>query len=255
MALKKFLLTWLAFQVMLFATAQKKDRIETDRPNESELADLVPKRYFQIESGIYSEKKSETEKDVVHPHTLLRYGMAEWIELRILINFSTLREKMIPSDKISTGLEPVAPGVKISLLKQKNIIPATSLLLHAGIPSLASKDFKAKHLAPEVRLLMENSLSDNIELTYNAGVEWDGFEKDPSWLYSISPGFDIGERFEAFIEAYGYFNKHEAAQHTIDGGIEFFVNKDFAVDICSGFGLNKSASNFFVTFGGSIRFR
>lgn len=255
MMIKKLLLTLLAFQVTMHATAQQKDRIKTDRPNESEVADLVPKRYFQIESGIYSEKKSESERDVIHPHTLLRYGIAEWIELRVLTNFSTLTKKMISSDKISTGLEPVAPGVKISLLKQKNIIPSTSLLLHAGIPSLASKDFKAKHLAPEIRVLMENSLSDNVELTYNAGLEWDGFEKHPTWLYTISPGFDIGDRFEAFIEAYGYFNKYEAAQHTIDGGIEFFVNKDFAVDICSGFGLNKSASNFFVTFGGSIRFR
>lgn len=255
MIIKKLILTLLTFQVLLCATAQEKERIETDRPNESELADLVPKRYFQIESGVYGEKISASANEIIHPHTLLRYGIGERIELRLLTNFSTLREKMISSDKITTGLEPVSPGVKISLLKQKNIIPSTSLLLHAGIPSLASKDFKAKHLAPEIRVLMENSLSDNIELTYNAGLQWDGFEKDPTWLYTISPGFDIGDRFEAFIEAYGYFNKYEAAQHTIDGGIEFFINKDFAVDICSGFGLNKSASGFFITFGGSIRFR
>ncbi len=253
--MKKLVLTLLTFQVLLCATAQKKDRIETDRPNESELADLVPKKYLQLESGVYGEKISTSETDIIHPHTLLRYGIGDWIELRLLTNFSTLRKKMIPSDKIATGLEPLSPGVKISLLTQKNIIPSTSLLFHAGLPSLASKDFKAKHLAPEIRLLMENSLSDNIELTYNAGIEWDGFESDPTWLYTISPGFDIGNRFEAFIEAYGYFNKHEAAQHTIDGGIEFFINKDFAVDICSGFGLNKSASSFFVTIGGSIRFR
>lgn len=255
MIIKKLLLTQLAFPVILYANAQQKDRIATDRPNESELADLVPKRYFQIESGVYGEKISTSESDIIHPHTLLRYGIGERIELRLLTNFSTLREKRIPSDKISTGLEPVSPGVKISLLKQKNILPSTSLLLHSALPFLASKDFKAKHLAPEIRVLMENSLSDNIELTYNAGVEWDGFEKDPTWLYTISPGFDLGERFEAFIEAYGYFNKNEAAQHTIDGGIEFFVNKDFAIDICSGFGLSKLASSFFITFGGSIRFR
>lgn len=201
MIIKKLFLTLLTFQVLLCAIAQKKDRIETDRPNESELADLVPKRYLQIESGIYNEKKSVSESDVMHPHTILRYGIGERIELRLLTNFSTLKEDMNSRDKISTGLEPVSPGVKVSLLKQKSIVPSTSLLLHAGIPSLASKDFKAKHLAPEVRLLMENSLSDNIELTYNAGVEWDGFEKDPTWLYTISPGFDIGDRFEAFIEA------------------------------------------------------
>lgn len=255
MMIKRLLLTLLTFQVLAFATAQQKDRIGTDRPNESELADLVPKRYFQIESGIYSEKKSASESDVIHPHTHLRYGISEHIELRLLTNFSTLKKEMISSDKISTGLEPVSPGVKVMLLKQKNIIPSTSLLLHAGIPFLASKDFKAKHLALEIRLLMENSLSDNIELTYNAGVEWDGFDNEPTWLYTICPGFDIGKHFDAFIEAYGYFKKDEAAQHVIDGGFEFFVNKDFKVDICSGVGLSKSASNFFITFGGSIRFR
>lgn len=253
--MRKILLTLFTLTMILPVIAQKKDRIETDRPNESDLADLVPKNYFQIESGVYKEKISASETDVIHPHTLFKYGIAEWIELRLVTKVSTLKEKRNSFNKISTGLKPIEPGVKISLLKQKNIIPLTSLLLHTGVPSLASKGFKAQHLAPEVRLLLENSITNNIELTYNAGVEWDGFDNEPTWLYTICPGFDIGKHFDAFIEAYGYFKKDEAAQHVIDGGFEFFVNKDFKVDICSGVGLSKSASNFFITFGGSIRFR
>lgn len=253
--MKKFLFTLFALHVLLNASAQKEKRIETDRPNESELADLVPKKYFQIESGIYSEKISPSDFVVIHPHTLLRYGVSERIELRLLSNFSTFKEDNNFSTKTSTGLEPVELGFKFSLLEERKAIPATSLLFQTGIPFLASKNFKAVHLSPKIRLLMENRITDNIELTYNAGAEWDGLNKEATWIYSFSPGIDIGRRWNAFVEVFGKLNKSEAAQHTIDGGIEYFVTKDFDLDICSGFGLNKTAPDFFITIGGSVRFR
>ncbi|MEJ7736728.1 MAG: transporter [Chitinophagaceae bacterium] len=253
--MKKILLTVLPLLVFTLLWGQQKDRIETDRPNETEVPYTVPKKFFQIEAGVYHEKTSQAREITNHPHLLLKYGLSKQLELRVQANLSTVKDLYFQKHRTTTGLEPLELGIKGVLWGEMSWVPRTSLLLQTGIPTLASGDFKGEHFAPEIRLLMENDISDAFSLNYNVGAEWDGEQKNPTWLYTFSPGLDIGKRWHAFAEIFGFFNKHEEANHTLDGGIEYFVNKNFAVDVCSGFGLNKGAPHFFITAGGSVRFK
>jgi hypothetical protein len=43
--------------------------------------------------------------------------------------------------------------------------------MQVGIPKLASENFRSTYASPKARLLLENKLSQNIRLTYNAGAE------------------------------------------------------------------------------------
>ncbi|MBP6432776.1 MAG: transporter [Ferruginibacter sp.] len=40
----------------------------------------------------------------------------------------------------------------------------------------------------------------------------------------------------------------------MDGGLAYFVNNNFKLDVSSGFGISKAAPDWYFTVGGSIRF-
>lgn len=254
--MKEHLLTLVSLFAIHAAFAQENKHVETDRPNETEVPYIVPGKYFQFEAGVRVEKKeSEGPRIFSYPVMLAKYGLSDNIELRAQTSFSTQIEHYIPNDKVSSGIQPVEIGIKVAVLKEKKWIPKTALLLETGIPGLSSGVFKANHLAPTVRMLMENNISEKFSLNYNAGVEWDGYETTPQWMYSIVPGIDIGEHVHLFTELYSFLQNKGAPETTLDGGLEYFIGKNIALDICSGFGVNKAAPPFFLTIGGSIRFR
>lgn len=253
--MKKIFYCWLAMLVFTKNYAQQESKhVETDRPNEAEVPYTVPRKMIQLETGVRIEKESESNRMVSHPVLLAKYGLADWIELRAKTSYSTQIEHYIPSDKISSGLQPVELGIKAAVLKENHWIPKTAFLLQTGLPHASSKNFKAPHLAPTLRLLMENNITEKLSLNYNAGAEWDGYETSPEWMYAVVPGIDLGEHVHVFAEFYSFFQKQETPEHTLDGGLEYFIGKNIALDICAGLGLNKAAPPHFFTIGGSVRF-
>ena len=101
---------------------------------------------------------------------------------------------------------------------------------------------------------MQHTLSESIGLGYNIGAEWDGFSNIPYWIYTLSPGFNIGKNWYAYIEASGAFRKNEKPQHGIDGGFGYYINDNFKIDISSGFGLTENATDWYSAAGLSFRF-
>ncbi len=253
--MKKYILCCACLFAFTAAFAQEREHIETDRPNETEVPYIVPRKYFQFETGVRTEKKSENNRLFSTPELLAKYGITDQLEFRIKTSYSTRIEHYIPNDKVTSGIEPVEIGLKLAVLKEKRWIPKTALLFQTGIPRVSTGAFRAKHLAPTLRLLMENNITDRFSLNYNAGAEWDGFETDPEWMYSVVPGIDIGDHFHVFTELYCFLQNNEPSEYTLDGGMEYFIGKNIALDVCSGFGLNKAASPFFLTLGGSVKFR
>ncbi len=100
---------------------------------------------------------------------------------------------------------------------------------------------------------MQHSLTKNISLGYNLGVEFDGTSDDPVFIYTLSTGFNLSEKLYTFIEVYGTL--FEDAEHNIDAGFAYAVSKNFKVDISSGFGLSPNAPKYFISLGASVRFK
>lgn len=249
----KFLL-FTGFMFSFYSSTAQTGKIDTDRPDQTESAATVPRNYFQAEIGFNKENTFYKNYDLVYPTALLKYGLNKF-EFRIETSLRSSYEHLIPDPKWTNGFAPVEIGLKAALLEEKTIFPKTSLLLHLGIPALSSKAFHSDHLAPSFKLLLQKSLTNFLGLGSNLGAEWDGFTPTPVWLYTFSPGFTMGKNWYAYIEAFGFIQKNELPQHSIDGGLAYYINNNIKIDISSGFGLTKATPKNYVAIGFSFRFK
>ena len=228
------------------------DKIDTDRPDQTESSVTVPKNYFQGEFGFNKENLFGKNYDLIHPTALLKYGLKKF-EFRLEATCKTSYEHLIPNPKSTTGLDPVVVGFKAALWEEKKLLPKTSLIFHLGIPVFASKVFRPDHFTPSFRFTMQNSISKNIAIGYNLGAEWDGYTSTPTWIYTLAPGFNLGEKWYAYVEAFGFIYRNETPEHNLDAGVAYYINNDVKVDISGGFGVSKAAPKNYVAIGGSFR--
>ena len=232
------------------------EKIDTDRPDQTESAVTVPKKWIQLELGFSKQQNSPGSSEFQHPTLLSKYGITKKIELRLITTLTTTTyyNGIQPKQK-ETGLEPVEVGAKIALWEEKSLLPKTSLLFHLVFPKLASKKFMADKLTPNFRFTMQHSLSNIMSIGYNIGAECDGYSNETTWIYTFAPGFNISEKWYGYIEAFGFISKHNEPEHNIDGGIAYYINSNFKLDISSGFGISKTAPDWYIALGASFRFK
>ncbi|HMK26869.1 MAG TPA: hypothetical protein VK483_12640, partial [Chitinophagaceae bacterium] len=148
MAKEKWLLMiFVVFSNFLNAQVEK---IDTDRPDQTESVATVPNHYFQAEFGFNKENLSGKNYDLIHPTALLKYGLKKF-EFRLEVTCKSSYEHFIPDPKWTTGFDPVEIGFKAALWEEKKLLPKTSLIVSLGIPALASESFKTDHLIPSFR--------------------------------------------------------------------------------------------------------
>ncbi len=137
------------------------------------------------------------------------------------------------------------------LFEEKGLLPKTSIIAHVGLPFLASKQFHAEPASYIARLAMQNSISNNVSLGYNIGVEKEG-QYATSFFYTIAPGFSIGEKWYAYVEAFGSF-ADGGSEHNLDAGIAYCISNNTKLDLSSGFGLGNASLKNYVALGFSFR--
>lgn len=246
--------TLFAIVLSVSAYAQEvQEKIETDRPDQTETPFTVPKGYFQAELGFNKVNYKGDHYELVHPTALLKYGLSKRLELRLEHTYKTEIEHLIPNDNIVSTLEPLEVGFKLALLEEKGIMPKLSLIAHAGLPFLASKHARPDQLPFIVRLAMQNSLTKSVALGYNIGIERSETDQPAGWFYTFAPGFEIGERWYAYVEVFGTIRQGELPDHAIDGGIAYFVSNNVKIDLSSGLGLSPESFKNYIALGVSFR--
>lgn len=230
-----------------------QEKIETDRPGETQSPILVPRGWFQAELGLEKENNTDDDYTLEHPTALLRYGVSKKFELRLESNVQTEYQQLIPNPKETTGLSPVEVGAKLFLAEEKGARPKTSLITQVGLPFLSSRPFRTPHLSPAFRLAMQNSITEAFDLDYNIGAEWDGISTQPSWLYTIAPGFSLGDRWFAYVEAFGYLAKEAQPQHNLDAGFAYSLSDNSRIDLSGGVGLSPESFRNYIAVGFSFR--
>jgi hypothetical protein len=231
------------------------EKIDTDRPDQTESAVLVPKNWVQFEMGFGKQVNNSAENEFQYPTLLSKYGISKRIEFRLITTIQTNTDYSMPlSKKSNTGLTPVEIGAKIALWEEKKILPKTSLIFHVGIPKFAAKSFQANNLAPNFRFTMQHSINQKIGLGYNVGADWDGINKEATWIYTFAPGINLSEKWYGYIEAFGFISKLNNPEHSVDGGIAYYINPNFKIDFSSGFGISKAAPDWYIAIGASFRF-
>lgn len=241
----------LLFSCFLYRPVYSQDDIDTDRPDQTETSSIVPVNRFQMENGFLHQQTSKGESESALPTSLWKFGISKNIELRLITDLIYNRTP----DTTNTGLNPVVAGLKVKLWEEKGILPQASLITHILLPKVASKDLQVKYLAPEIRLLFQNTITDDIDLGYNLGMNWDGKSPDPIFAYTFSPNMSLTKKLKAYIEAFGFCPQYKHAEHWFDGGFMFLIHKDVQLDISAGYEITSQEGfhQFYESIGFSFR--
>jgi hypothetical protein len=244
------------FTLLLFVSTHHliaQDKIEADRPSESIAPQTVSRNTFQLESGYKYSQQDEEDKVVQQPEVLLRFGLFEKIELRLK---ATQEEQTFTSENIRrTGLAPVELGAKYNFFESSSKKFSSSIVAHAGIPTLSSSDHKPEKAFHRVRLLLEGEIWDKVRLTYNAGCDWDNEQQEQNWVYTFSPQFELSKSCEAFFELYGFAKQGEKPEHIADAGLAYYLSSNTKIDFNGGVGLNSQSPEYFIAAGFSFRLK
>ena len=245
----------ISFSSVVIAQDEEKESIITDRPDQTESAFLVPKGYFQIETGFGFNKSSFDIIEYQMANTLFRYGLFNFLELRLNAGYGLVS---FPDDlpfpaKDYSGFEPIFLGVKVPLVKEKGILPQVAFMGHLTLP-LASEEFNPDKVLPDFRFNFENTLSDRFSLAYNLGMQW--YDFGHSYLYTVALGADMSEKVGVFIEPFGYFYSSQlvsfnADEHYLNGGLTYLIKDNIQLD--GFFGSALSHKEIFGGIGFSIR--
>jgi hypothetical protein len=231
-------------------------KVDTDRPDQTESAVTVPRKWIQLELGFSKQVNNPNESEFLLPTLLSKYGITKRIEFRLITTITTITDNSNPLTKQKeTGLSPVEVGAKIALWEEKKLLPKTSLIFHVGIPNLASKNLRINNLAPNFRFTMQHSITETIGIGYNLGAQWDGVNNQTTWIYTFAPGINLGEKWYAYVEAFGFISKGNTPEHSLDGGVAYFITNNLKLDLSSGFGISKAAPDWYIAVGGSFRFK
>lgn len=246
--MKKAILFFLMFAPILVSA---QDKLITERPSESLAPQTVQKKSLQAEVGFRRTRENEQDKVWQNPDILLRYGLFEKLELRMENTLEN--EKLVSENEFRNGFKPVELGVKLNFFETKNEAFSSSIMGQIGLPKIASADHRIDKAYSRVRLLFENKLSEKLKLNYNVGSEWDSQDHEQNWMFSFTPEFEISDKWESYVEVFGFAKKGKASEDVFDAGFAYFLSKNSKVDLSGGVGLNEEAPHYFVAAGFSLR--
>ncbi|MDX1660461.1 MAG: transporter [Gemmatimonadota bacterium] len=232
----------LAIAVASPLTAQEP--LVTDRPDFTESAASVEPGRIQIEAGTTFESADGLEAWTVG-EVLGRIGVSPAIELRV----------GVPSYLDVNGAE----GFDDAFLGTKVELPGgsgwgTALLAGTTVP-VGDADVAANEWQPEIVLALARDLSQRAGLGFNLGwgrpvVEG---EREDEFLASAAVGYDLGDGWGAFGEAFGFATGDDAGPAFLDAGVTRLVGPDFQLDARVGAGLFQAAGEWFAGIGFSRR--
>lgn len=150
------LIVWILFYNSLKAQVEK---IDTDRPDQTESAFTVPARWIQVETGFTREKISAKTVSWTLPTILSKYGLSKKWELRLLTEYNAQSFSYANYRLTDTfGLLPITVGFKVNLIEEKNLLPRISLIGYTGLNRLSSRKTNAhfgSFFSPGIRLLFK----------------------------------------------------------------------------------------------------
>lgn len=231
--------------------AFSQDKIETDRPTESQNASLVSKGVFQAEIGLRKDQEKGHDYSIQHPNAVIRFGLFDGLELRLEAAVET--QRFYSKNSFNYGMKPVEVGIKGRVFQTKDTSFIASLYGLAGLPRIASGDHQHQGTYYRIRLLLQNELSEKVKLIYNVGQDWDNEERQQNWIYAVAPQFQISDKWDLFLESFGYFQKSSKPEHYIDGGLAYYITNNMELDIDVGKGLGSKSADYFMTAGISFK--
>lgn len=232
--MNRYLLSIAITLLGFFGTAQT---INTDRPDQTESSSTIEKAELQLESGIlFGTAKDDffSEEVLLAPTILWRYGLTNGIELRLLTEFTSVKDKL--TDDTSSGITDLQLGTKIQILKKENVKTEIAILSHIIIPT-AKDELSINEVGTINKLSVSHDIGETFGLGYNVGYDYYGIGSG-NFTYSLALGLNISEKVGFYIEPFGALNELEDHESSFDAGFTYLAQDNLQLDISAGTGLN-----------------
>ncbi len=229
--------------------------LSTDRPDLTDAPDVVPLHFFQLETGIVLEKDKPESYVAVNSYsfatTLLRYGLAEGIELRLSGAF--LREDIQDQKKISSeaGLADIGIGAKFHLFEEDGLVPQAGVITVIDIP-IGDKFFTENEIIPGVIFAAEHRVTEWASISYNLGARYRNNRKS-FYNYSLALSIQPLKKIGIYAEIFGFIKRTSTPVHAFDLGMTYLVLANLQLDTSYGVAISDIAADSFFNFGLSWR--
>lgn len=231
--------------------------IITDRPDQTESPNAMPKGFLQVETGAgfetFEDNNIKTE-DFTLNTTLIRYGLLDNLELRLGWDFVEGKTKFNGNtlNNIASGLSPLLFGFKTEIAKEKGVFPEIGFLGHLSLPFTASTDYRPETTGVDFRFSFAHTLSEKSSLAYNLGATWGNDSPEAAYIYTLVYGYSITDKLGTYIELYGDFPEDNKANHLWNAGFTYLINDNFQLDILGGTSITEGQD---LMIGAGISFR
>jgi hypothetical protein len=223
---------WMLLCALAFpwpALAQE-GRLPTDRPDRTESALVIPVGSFQMESG-FTAVPGDGSTDLDLPQVLLRYGLAEGLELRV----EGARSSFVNAEwKREEAWQVPEFAAKLGLGKGGSAQVTTALLVKLGLPTLVGDREGSPY--PVLLLAADRDLGEHFGLGANLGMEWNGQDPSPAAVASLNLAADLTAKLGAFAEWYASLPEGHAGDHRWDAGLTWGMGDHMLVDASAGNG-------------------
>lgn len=224
--------------------AQPMPDIATDRPSFSATAHTVGAGVWLGEFGyLYTGNDNGPDQQTL-PQALLRYGLADDMELQINWSGYSRTGSGGPS-----GLTDASVGVKIQLsdgLSATKFAFLATLSVPIGDNELSSDSFD-----PAIKLAWSHS--GIAEFFGTAAIASSG--GDLTFSNGLGVSFAVGDRQGLFVEHQMDVPENGSTSHSLNSGFTWLLSADTQIDLNASVGLNNNASDYALGFGYARRFR
>lgn len=244
----KTLLSWNGAEI---SESKPNPKLVTDRPHFSEASSLVGLGRVQIETGYtFTMDRSNGIRTTTQSfgEPLLRAGIgAEWFEFRLAT--TALTETVTDhNSRTTSGVDDLYIGAKIAITEQAGMFPEFAIFPQARLPT-GSRAFTSHSVLPGVNLAYSWMLNDWLELECNTQLNSrrdDLAHTYTEFIQTVNFEYELTDNLGAFTEFVGFMPSGSLSalpEYYFHAGLVFFPNDNIQLDVHSGVGLNRAATN------------
>jgi hypothetical protein len=249
--MKKIILIFTVVYLVVFSEIQAQNdsipAFSADRPTYSIAPVVVPKRFFQIETGVLFQKESTDFADVRDMYlgqTLLRYGLFDNFELRFSASYR--EQKITPKntdiDSVTNGVNPISVGLKFRIFDGKGVLPELGFEADMTLRHIGKDGFHPTYSYPTARILANNVITRNFSFLYNFGFAYNGESADGFFIWSGALVYTVFNKASLYAEMYGSFDHNNMPTNNVDFGFMYVLGQNMQLDISGGTSFTSTVS-------------
>ncbi|MFA7326118.1 MAG: transporter [Candidatus Kapaibacterium sp.] len=223
------------------AFSQKQETIDSDRPGKSISPHTVGKNVLQIQTGFdYTSNFNPTivilrnSYNVFGNETNVRFGLLDILEINGTIGYRSYNiyyEDNKRKVDNQYGAENLRIGTRVKLLDHDGLTPAIAASAQLLLPFTTNVYYMSGN-GFEGTISIKQPITKEWAVTGNIGIYDDPMFVALFYPYTLNSSYSFTNEIFAFVEIFGLLNHGIAINY--DGGIGYYLNNDFLLDISGG---------------------